>query len=51
MLDARKVPDTHDWRDGQGTLTVARVIGGCSAHNVGPARPTTCRPPDGRTVS
>jgi choline dehydrogenase len=34
MLDCRAVPDTHDWRDDSGTLMVARVIGGCSAHNL-----------------
>lgn len=34
MLDARAIPDSHDWRDDQGTLAIARVIGGCSAHNL-----------------
>lgn len=27
------LPITHDWTDADGTLPVARVIGGCSAHN------------------
>jgi choline dehydrogenase len=34
MLDGRDGPDTHDWRDDEGRLMVARVIGGCSAHNL-----------------
>jgi choline dehydrogenase len=33
MLDALDVPDSHDWRDRQGCLRVAKIIGGCSAHN------------------
>ena len=34
MLDGRAIPDTHDWRDDSGALQVARVIGGCSSHNL-----------------
>lgn len=34
LLDGREVPDSHDWRDDAGALMVARVIGGCSAHNL-----------------
>jgi choline dehydrogenase len=34
LLDSRQGPDSHDWRDDAGVLTVARVIGGCSAHNL-----------------
>jgi choline dehydrogenase-like flavoprotein len=28
-----KLPSSHDWSDGERSLPVARVIGGCSAHN------------------
>ncbi len=34
MIDGRGAPGSHDWRDDRGTLRVARVIGGCSAHNL-----------------
>jgi choline dehydrogenase len=34
LLDGREGPDTHDWRDADRTMPVARVIGGCSAHNL-----------------
>jgi choline dehydrogenase len=34
LLDARLPPTSHDWRDDHGTLPVARVLGGCSAHNM-----------------
>jgi choline dehydrogenase len=34
MLDGRGAPRSHDWSDGEETLRVARVIGGCSAHNL-----------------
>jgi choline dehydrogenase len=34
LLDGRLPPISHDWRDEHGTLPVARVIGGCSAHNM-----------------
>jgi choline dehydrogenase len=34
LLDGRERPDTHDWRDETGPLMVARVISGCSAHNL-----------------
>ena len=34
LLDGREIPDTHDWRDDAGALQVARVIGGCSSHNL-----------------
>jgi choline dehydrogenase len=34
MLDARSVPDTHDWGfEGDVSLLRARIVGGCSAHN------------------
>jgi choline dehydrogenase len=33
LLDATAIPDTHDWRDSEGSLPWARVIGGCSAIN------------------
>jgi choline dehydrogenase len=33
MLDALDIADSHDWRDGRGSLRVARIIGGCSSHN------------------
>ncbi|HEX5822432.1 MAG TPA: GMC family oxidoreductase [Solirubrobacterales bacterium] len=34
MLDGRLPPDSHDWSDAEGTLPVARILGGCSAHNM-----------------
>jgi choline dehydrogenase len=34
LLDGRLPPSSHDWRDEHGTLPVARVMGGCSAHNM-----------------
>ena len=34
LIDGRVGPDTHDWRDESDVLMVARVIGGCSAHNL-----------------
>lgn len=34
MLDARDGPDTHDWRDDRGASSVARIVGGCSSHNL-----------------
>jgi choline dehydrogenase len=34
LLDGRLPPTSHDWRDEHGTLPVARVLGGCSAHNM-----------------
>ena len=34
MLDGRLPPDSHNWRDETGTLPVARIIGGCSSHNM-----------------
>lgn len=34
LLDARAIPDSHDWSDDDHTLAVARVIAGCSAHNL-----------------
>lgn len=34
MLDGRAGPDSHDWTDEERSLMVARVIGGCSAHNL-----------------
>ena len=33
LLDPTSIPESHDWRDGDGSLPWARVIGGCSAHN------------------
>ena len=34
LLDARAVPETHDWGlEGAPSLLRAKVIGGCSAHN------------------
>lgn len=33
MLDALVLPDTHDWTDDHGGLSVARILGGCSSHN------------------
>lgn len=35
LLDVRGIASTHDWTDADGSLQVARVIGGCSAHNLG----------------
>jgi len=34
MLDGRIPPTSHDWSDARGTLPVARILGGCSAHNM-----------------
>jgi len=34
MLDGRLPPTSHDWGDSEGTLPVARILGGCSAHNM-----------------
>jgi choline dehydrogenase len=34
LLDARVPATSHDWSDGSGSLPVARVLGGCSAHNM-----------------
>ncbi len=34
MLDGRVPPTSHDWSDSQGTLPIARILGGCSAHNM-----------------
>jgi choline dehydrogenase len=34
MLDGRLPPTSHDWSDSEGTLPVARILGGCSAHNM-----------------
>jgi choline dehydrogenase len=33
MLDGRMPRDSHDWTDGESTLSAARIIGGCSSHN------------------
>jgi choline dehydrogenase-like flavoprotein len=33
MLSTFSLPDSHDWSDGEATLRIARVLGGCSAHN------------------
>lgn len=33
MTSTFALPITHDWTDAHGSLPVARVIGGCSAHN------------------
>jgi choline dehydrogenase len=33
LLAPSSIPESHDWRDADGTLPWARVIGGCSAHN------------------
>jgi choline dehydrogenase len=33
MLDGRVPRDSHDWTDGEVTLSAARIIGGCSSHN------------------
>jgi choline dehydrogenase len=34
MLDGRVPPTSHDWSDSEGTLAIARILGGCSAHNM-----------------
>ena len=34
MLDSRLPPSSHDWSDGDRTLPAARIIGGCSSHNM-----------------
>ena len=34
LLDARLPATSHDWSDPAGSLPVARVIGGCSSHNM-----------------
>jgi choline dehydrogenase len=34
LLDARSGTNSHDWTDGEDTLAVAAVMGGCSAHNL-----------------
>jgi len=34
MLDGRLPPTSHDWADSEGSLPVARILGGCSAHNM-----------------
>jgi choline dehydrogenase len=34
ILDARLPATSHDWRDQTGTLPAARILGGCSAHNM-----------------
>jgi choline dehydrogenase len=34
MLDSRLPPSSHDWGDGERTLPAARIIGGCSSHNM-----------------
>jgi choline dehydrogenase len=34
MLDGRVPPTSHDWGDSEGTLPIARILGGCSAHNM-----------------
>jgi choline dehydrogenase-like flavoprotein len=34
MLDSRLPPSSHDWSDGERTLPAARIIGGCSSHNM-----------------
>jgi hypothetical protein len=31
MRSALGIPDSHDWRDAHGSLTAARIVGGCSA--------------------
>jgi choline dehydrogenase len=33
MFDGRMPADSHDWSDGESTLSAARIIGGCSSHN------------------
>jgi choline dehydrogenase len=33
LLDPSAIPESHDWRDAEGSLPWARVLGGCSAHN------------------
>jgi choline dehydrogenase-like flavoprotein len=34
MLDSRLPPSSHDWSDGEHTLSAARIMGGCSSHNM-----------------
>jgi choline dehydrogenase len=34
LLDARVPATSHDWSDAAGSLPVARVLGGCSTHNM-----------------
>jgi choline dehydrogenase-like flavoprotein len=34
LLDARLPATSHDWSDPAGSLPVARVMGGCSSHNM-----------------
>jgi choline dehydrogenase-like flavoprotein len=34
MLDGRMPPSSDDWSDSERTLPVARILGGCSAHNM-----------------
>ena len=34
MLDARLPPSSHDWTDGEHVLAAARIVGGCSSHNM-----------------
>jgi choline dehydrogenase len=34
MLDGRVPPTSHDWSDSHGTLPIARILAGCSAHNM-----------------
>lgn len=34
MLDARLPPSSHDWTDGEHVLPAARIVGGCSSHNM-----------------
>ena len=34
ILDARLPATSHDWSDSEGELPAARILGGCSAHNM-----------------
>ncbi len=34
ILDARVPATSHDWSDPDGSLPAARIVGGCSAHNM-----------------
>jgi choline dehydrogenase len=34
ILDGRLPATSHDWSDADGSLPVARILGGCSAHNM-----------------
>jgi choline dehydrogenase len=34
ILDGRLPATSHDWSDSAGSLPVARILGGCSAHNM-----------------